>query len=63
MPNVIKLTIIPAIITPAAIKLKARQNGMPKITAAKAPVQAPVKGSGTATKGSKAKSPQRVNLF
>ena len=62
MPNDNKLTITPAIITPIAINPNARQNGILKTTPAKAPVQAPVKGRGIATKEIKAKSPHLINL-
>ena len=63
IPNVIAVTIIPAIKTPKAIKGKARLMGMPNTKAAKAPVQAPVKGKGIATKIIKAKSRQRSNFL
>jgi len=55
-PAVTKLTITPAINTPKIISKKAFLIGTPKTKAAKAPVQAPVKGKGMATNKIKASS-------
>lgn len=54
---VITVTTTPAIITPAVIAGNECRNLIPNTKAAAQPVQAPVTGSGTATKRVRARSP------
>ena len=63
MPFVAKTTINPAIATPNEIKGNASLGRMPNKNAHRAPVQEPVKGSGIATKITKANLPHFSNFF
>ena len=62
MPKSAKVTIIPAKTMPNKIKIEARNFGIQKRNAAKAPVQAPVIGKGIPTNITKASEPRVTYL-
>ena len=62
IPKLAKVTITPEIIIPLTIIGKAYQNLIPKTNAAIEPVQAPVIGSGIATKNNKNNAPYFSNF-